>query len=101
AYTAKDVPALCQIPERKRAELLAAVHDDTLAERRCRRLVRDGHIRGGLDQRVDPQGQAELIATARDRMPNTFLDRGEPVTHGSLVNLEQRARRRRVLTQAE
>ena len=74
-------------PKGRAPELLAAVHDDVLAGRGRCLLVLDGHIRVGLDQRVDPQRQPELIATAGDRTPDAFLDRGEPVANRSLVDL--------------
>jgi hypothetical protein len=101
AHTAKGILAVVGFPKGSAPELLAAVHDDVLAECGCRLLVLDGRIGVGLDQRVNPQRQPELIATASDRTPDAFFDRGEPVANGSLVDLEQRAGRGRILTQAE
>ena len=54
AYTAKEVLAVVGFPKRSAPELLAAVYDDALAQRGRCRLVLDGHIGVGLDQRVDP-----------------------------------------------
>ena len=89
-----------RFPKGSAPKLRAAVRD-ALAERRRRRLVLDGHVRLGLDQPVEPQGQPELVATASDRMPYTLLDGGEPVANGSLVDLEQGAGRGCILPQAE
>src|SRR4051794_6316773 len=89
--TAKGSPALVGFPKGSAVELPAAVHDDVLAGRGRCLLVLHGRVKVGLDQRVDPQRQPELIAAAGDRTPDAFLDRGEPVANGPLVDLEQRA----------
>ena len=65
AYTAKEVLAVVGFPKGSAPELLAAVHDDALADRGHRRLALDGHIRVGLDQRVEPQGQPASIVRRR------------------------------------
>jgi len=97
AHTAKGILAVVGFPKESARELLAAVHDDVVAEDGCQLLVLDARIGVGLDQRVDPQRQPEFIAAASDRMPDAFFDRREPVANGSLVDLEQRPGRGRIL----
>ena len=87
ADTAKRSLAFVGFPKGSALGLPAAVHHDVLAWRGRYSLVLCGLVRLGLDQRVDPQRKPELIAAARDRMPDAFLDRGEPVANGPLVDL--------------
>jgi hypothetical protein len=101
ADTAEGSLVVVGFPKGSAPELLAAVHDDALVGRGRCLLVLGGRVGVGLEQRVDPQGQPELVATASDRTSDAFLDRREPVANGPLVDLEQRAGRGRILTQAE
>jgi hypothetical protein len=54
ADTAKKVLAVVRFRKGSAPELLVAIHDDVLAQLGGSRLVLDGHVRVGLDQRVDP-----------------------------------------------
>ena len=87
ADTARGSLAVVGFRKGSAPELLAAVHDDVLTARGRCLLVLAGRVRLRVDQRVDPQRQPELVATPSDRAPDAFLDRGEPVANGPLVDL--------------